>query len=1849
MPDAIAIAAAAQARFGAALGVQKLVRGWLGRKQALRRLNEVYEKIFDPHTHGHYYYNTVTDASSWEAAVLVQAAWRRRLAKRLARSLVAASVSMVLDEASGCYYYYNVITGEASWSKPALLGSEELEPYQRLLLTAGGADSYTYPLANEASSLDNEAALSLPSWQQPAWADAALHDMDGDNGEEMYTYPRRGERQRWRRAPPRRGQRSAAQARVDAAEREALSAVAAAAAAAAAAAGDASTAAPAAAAAAAAAGDVSTAAPAAAASGAASAAAAGVAAAATSTNAGTPQLQSTPPSGSAVTLGAVAAGAQGAGGNDAAELDWERPEGPLEGGVAALDLSGLGVTRITSRMYDLRGLRALVLANNALERISPDICDLASLTHLDISNNRVQKLPNELGLLRKLTWLSLSNNRISSFSGHLYLAKALQWLDLSGNQLERMPLQTGNLELLKATREWDVGVGQLKDLTALNLTCNALLEWPLQLELCTKLAELRMGRNALSAISRTVAAHAALRVLCLECNQLIDLPRALALLPSLEHLDVSGNPLGPALPLFSSVNLGPRKAASKTTFFSSLHVLKATDCGLTMFPAEGIATIGNGWHELDLSGNSMGDVQLPQLLALRTLRLARCGLSRAPDGLAQSHRLECIDLSDNALVDLPRAAFGALFRLSELNVSGNKLQALAPYIGALVSLHNQLKALPANARWGTFTALPSPARHWRCVRYLDFTALPSAARHWQRVRYLDMSRNPLPMPPATHTYKECLQQAHAGQRALIKGDLEHAIPLLAAAAQRYCAASAVEGMYIQEDQQRRATPATRAAVTPATRAAVMRDQDPSHHRLLAGALLLRSSRAHAAAAKLLVPPLPTSTPGHGSSAAAAAAAAAASSGGKRTAAAAPPPSALQQQGRQQQQRQQRQQRSLDPADLSTEDMTRYMTLRQQAHSDGAAAVAAALAAERVALEPRPLHVPTDLLFSQARALLASGSPAEALQVLSRVPLPVTKGTPEAGVTEGRLLRLCARNALGQYDRAALDARRLLGHLEMKAEVPWDERGYKQAVKALRRIQAVHDEVQVLLAQAEEGNALLLQMLDTADTARGFEVTRYGAAVRNRAQVSGLVLAGNSRVSAQRTAAENAAREKAEARRAEEILSQDVFTAAARRREAAERLRSRCDGSQHRIDAKAAALAAAEELHKKHRIDAKAAALAAAEELHKKELRDAEAAAQLQLEQQPKKDCAPSGLEGYGQRPRQCSSAAAEAVAAIPKLNSLPEQEQKETDEQPRQQQQQNATAAPDTSACDKVDGALAASHDGSTANGDVPQRTKRQKKQAKSASTRSASAVAPDQLQAVPPGVAAPDQQQQQQQQQQEQQEKQQSVQEGVPQRKWTPHAVRFSSPVAAKASAAQPAAPPGLRHRSSTANGGDGDTAAGGSSCSAHGGGDKGVGPIAKGGTKGGAGCGGSGAAAALLLRRTAVVVAAVAAIAAAYAAVTPVWRWGSMHNAGSGSGGRRSSSSGSSSSGGGSSAWRPCTTALPGSTQGTRCRSLALTPAGASVPAATAAAAAGVIGEAPEQLELEVSAGDGDAPPVVTLHALQRSASTADSHSSSSSSSSSGKRAPDLFVDVDAGALRLWLRAPRLLSTDVKAADTQQARRQSLQLLGLCGGEHTLRVLSVGMDGGAVVAAAALNFTLAHGGRGGYTCSDGSDRSLESALGGLLASPTSSSSLCRVCPEDLRPWRRRRRRRALQLSVLVQTAADGTVELPLVLHQGESIAAAAAAFVRRQLHLPLPPASTAMHPTALPAIIIESGHVRREPPAGLVDPPDGAQEGGGDEGKLAQGRAAAVWVADRLELELGAAAVRRAARREQGAKKPR
>lgn len=50
----------------AAVHIQRVMRGFLGRMEAIRKANEVYEKILDPRAKRYYYYNTRTFQTAWQ-------------------------------------------------------------------------------------------------------------------------------------------------------------------------------------------------------------------------------------------------------------------------------------------------------------------------------------------------------------------------------------------------------------------------------------------------------------------------------------------------------------------------------------------------------------------------------------------------------------------------------------------------------------------------------------------------------------------------------------------------------------------------------------------------------------------------------------------------------------------------------------------------------------------------------------------------------------------------------------------------------------------------------------------------------------------------------------------------------------------------------------------------------------------------------------------------------------------------------------------------------------------------------------------------------------------------------------------------------------------------------------------------------------------------------------------------------------------------------------------------------------------------------------------------------------------------------------------------------------------------------------------------------------------------------------------------------------------------------------------------------------------------------------------------------------------------------------------------------
>lgn len=66
-------------RHESAVAIQRVVRGFLGRLEALRRVNAVYEKVYDPKTGAHYYYNTKTFETAWHVRYILRGFLTRAL------------------------------------------------------------------------------------------------------------------------------------------------------------------------------------------------------------------------------------------------------------------------------------------------------------------------------------------------------------------------------------------------------------------------------------------------------------------------------------------------------------------------------------------------------------------------------------------------------------------------------------------------------------------------------------------------------------------------------------------------------------------------------------------------------------------------------------------------------------------------------------------------------------------------------------------------------------------------------------------------------------------------------------------------------------------------------------------------------------------------------------------------------------------------------------------------------------------------------------------------------------------------------------------------------------------------------------------------------------------------------------------------------------------------------------------------------------------------------------------------------------------------------------------------------------------------------------------------------------------------------------------------------------------------------------------------------------------------------------------------------------------------------------------------------------------------------------------
>ncbi|MEM7535202.1 MAG: leucine-rich repeat domain-containing protein [Chloroflexota bacterium] len=287
-------------------------------------------------------------------------------------------------------------------------------------------------------------------------------------------------------------------------------------------------------------------------------------------------------------------------------------------------------------------------------------CSDGRVAELDLdnegnSNNLTGALPAAIGDLGNLTSLDLGPNQLSSIPTEIDNLSNLTTLYLYSNQLSSIPTEIGNLS----------------NLTTLYLSSNQLSSIPTEIGNLSNLTRLSLDNNQLSSIPTEIGNLSELALLYLNQNQLNSLPSSVVNLTNLQYLSLQNNQLN---------NL-----PSGIGNFSNMIELWLYNNQLSEVPPE----IGNlvNLKQLVLYSNQIRTVPtgIGNLSNLNLLALSHNQLESIPSELGNLSSLTWLSLSDNQLSEIP-PTLGNLSNLEWLSLNNNQLTHLPSEIGNLVSL-----------------------------------------------------------------------------------------------------------------------------------------------------------------------------------------------------------------------------------------------------------------------------------------------------------------------------------------------------------------------------------------------------------------------------------------------------------------------------------------------------------------------------------------------------------------------------------------------------------------------------------------------------------------------------------------------------------------------------------------------------------------------------------------------------------------------------------------------------------------------------------------------------------------------------------------------------------------------------------------------------------------------------------------------------------------------------------------------------------------------------------------------------------------------------------------------------------
>ncbi|XP_064604804.1 leucine-rich repeat-containing protein 40-like [Liolophura sinensis] len=388
--------------------------------------------------------------------------------------------------------------------------------------------------------------------------------------------------------------------------------------------------------------------------------------------------------------------------------------------LVVLDVHDNQLTSLPKALGALSELQRLNLSHNKLELLPSELCRLSNLTVLQLQNNCLAELCQQIGDLHCLEELDISNNRISELSAHVGYLSRLRKFNLAHNKLHSLPREIGDLRCLRvleathnSLESLPLELGNLCRLEELYLRHNRLSAVP-NLSACSSLKVLHLGNNCVEEVTAgSLRDLPSVSILELRDNKISILPEEISCLEGLERLDLSNNNLS-GLPYclgnlshLKSVVLdgNPMKSIRRDIIMRGTNELKKYLRSRIEDPptTSSQKVVEEGKAPSGLIGDQ-GGLDTHTIYQFKALDYSNKQVSTVPDDVwevAAKAQLQSINLSKNALTELPSNLMVVVDTLKELYLGFNRLTSVHQDIGLYLKLttldlrNNKLESLPS--------------------------------------------------------------------------------------------------------------------------------------------------------------------------------------------------------------------------------------------------------------------------------------------------------------------------------------------------------------------------------------------------------------------------------------------------------------------------------------------------------------------------------------------------------------------------------------------------------------------------------------------------------------------------------------------------------------------------------------------------------------------------------------------------------------------------------------------------------------------------------------------------------------------------------------------------------------------------------------------------------------------------------------------------------------------------------------------------------------------------------------------------------------------------------------------------